>query len=226
MLLRYESLLDYCFKCGRLGHILDECTKEVNVRDLSSEDNRRLGAWISVVSPPKRPFIGTGRTNKRIWGKLKGFGGSISKYENHRSLQTNWRERTTTCVANDPGGQSKDAWGLCIFALTTRIISHILGKRKFLTCFYGGQSKEKRSKEETWAKRNIFSVDNDVEILKYPDDSLAVIDDDISKSKAISPMTLVKFEKAVFGGVTIGFEAGKQRDNEKDERRIGNSKKN
>ncbi|KAK0606584.1 hypothetical protein LWI29_001101 [Acer saccharum] len=108
MLLRYESLLDYCFKCGRLGHILDECTKEVNVRDLSSEDNRRLGAWISVVSPPKRPFIGTGRTNKRIWGKLKGFGGSISKYENHRSLQTNWRERTTTCVANDPGGRSKD----------------------------------------------------------------------------------------------------------------------
>ncbi|KAK4840789.1 hypothetical protein QYF36_019861 [Acer negundo] len=96
-----------------------------------------------------------------------------------------------------------------------------LGKRKFLTYFDGGQSNEKQSKEETWAKRNTFSTDNDVEILKYPNDSLAFI---ISKFQAISPTTLVKFEKAVLGGIAASFEAGKQRDNEKGH--LGNSKKN
>ncbi|KAK2638577.1 hypothetical protein Ddye_026372 [Dipteronia dyeriana] len=57
MLLQYERILDYCFKCGCLGHVLDECTEEVNVRYFSSEANRRLRAWLCAVSPPKRSFI-------------------------------------------------------------------------------------------------------------------------------------------------------------------------
>ncbi|KAK4840249.1 hypothetical protein QYF36_024925 [Acer negundo] len=89
-----------------------------------------------------------------------------------------------------------------------------------------GQLKEKRSKDETWAKKNTFSVDNDIEILKYLDNSPAVIDDDILKSQAISSTTLVKFEKAALGCVAAGFKAGKQRDNEKDEGHLVNSKKN
>ncbi|KAK1554283.1 hypothetical protein Q3G72_010086 [Acer saccharum] len=46
MLLRYERLMDYCFRCDRLGHGMDECVALLEEdRDVSSAANRKLAIW-------------------------------------------------------------------------------------------------------------------------------------------------------------------------------------
>ncbi|KAK0592160.1 hypothetical protein LWI29_014327 [Acer saccharum] len=54
ILLRYERLLDYCFKCSRLGHSMRECTDIGDIKDVTSEANMRLNVWLRTVSPPKK----------------------------------------------------------------------------------------------------------------------------------------------------------------------------
>ncbi|KAI9154357.1 hypothetical protein LWI28_024969 [Acer negundo] len=41
ILLRYERLLNYCFKCSRLGNMMEECTDEEFKEEMLSEANRR-----------------------------------------------------------------------------------------------------------------------------------------------------------------------------------------
>ncbi|KAK3189422.1 hypothetical protein Dsin_028983 [Dipteronia sinensis] len=60
MLLRYEILLDYCFGCGRIGHIADECSDEENLKEVPSEATRSLHVWLRATSSPKWPFMGRG----------------------------------------------------------------------------------------------------------------------------------------------------------------------
>ncbi|KAK3211953.1 hypothetical protein Dsin_016659 [Dipteronia sinensis] len=54
MLLRCERLLDYCFKCGRLGHALRECMEPGEEAVSITEAQMRLNTWLRAVSPPKR----------------------------------------------------------------------------------------------------------------------------------------------------------------------------
>ncbi|KAK1552012.1 hypothetical protein Q3G72_008886 [Acer saccharum] len=62
MLLRYERLMDYCFKCDKLGHVMDECVVEVDEeRNVLTEASRKLAVWLRASSPPKRIFRGPGR---------------------------------------------------------------------------------------------------------------------------------------------------------------------
>ncbi|KAK1578057.1 hypothetical protein Q3G72_027165 [Acer saccharum] len=66
MLLRYERLMVYCFRCDKLGHVMDECTMEVEVeveeeREVSSATSRKLAVWLRASSPPKRSFRGSAR---------------------------------------------------------------------------------------------------------------------------------------------------------------------
>ncbi|KAK3228649.1 hypothetical protein Dsin_000530 [Dipteronia sinensis] len=76
MLLRYERLLDFCFKCSRLGHILGECPNMGAQGDVLTDANRKLAVWIRAVSPPKQTYMGHGRGDSRSWGKNNGFEGS------------------------------------------------------------------------------------------------------------------------------------------------------
>ncbi|TXG61090.1 hypothetical protein EZV62_012453 [Acer yangbiense] len=46
MLLRYERLPYYCFKCGRLSHTMIECSMEGEERNVKLEASLRLGMWL------------------------------------------------------------------------------------------------------------------------------------------------------------------------------------
>ncbi|KAI9156509.1 hypothetical protein LWI28_007792 [Acer negundo] len=47
MFLHYERLMDYCFRCDRLGHDMDECVALLEEdRDVSSNANRKLTVWL------------------------------------------------------------------------------------------------------------------------------------------------------------------------------------
>ncbi|KAK3192989.1 hypothetical protein Dsin_024299 [Dipteronia sinensis] len=75
MLLRYERLFDYCFRCGRVGHILDECVHEDVILEVSSEATRKLRVWLRAASPPKQSFMGVGRMGRVVvhgWEMYKG----------------------------------------------------------------------------------------------------------------------------------------------------------
>ncbi|KAK3194243.1 hypothetical protein Dsin_025553 [Dipteronia sinensis] len=62
MILRYEMLMDYCFRCDRIGHVMDECIRNVDVdRNVFTEANRKLAVWLHASSPSKRSFRGLGR---------------------------------------------------------------------------------------------------------------------------------------------------------------------
>ncbi|KAK3219547.1 hypothetical protein Dsin_013517 [Dipteronia sinensis] len=52
MLLRYERLQDYYFKCSRVGHPLRDCV-ELGKKD-TIETMARLNVWLRTESPPKR----------------------------------------------------------------------------------------------------------------------------------------------------------------------------
>ncbi|TXG48177.1 hypothetical protein EZV62_027471 [Acer yangbiense] len=69
MLLRYERLLDFCFKCSRLGHSMRECIEVRDVKEVTSEANVRLNIWLRAVSPSKR-FPGRNKGfDQGSWGR-------------------------------------------------------------------------------------------------------------------------------------------------------------
>ncbi|KAK0589625.1 hypothetical protein LWI29_016467 [Acer saccharum] len=87
MLLRYERLQDYCFKCSRLGHSFNECKEPEEGKEATIEAMARLNVWLRIESPPKR-FNHRNRPFKRqSWGNQGG-----SSY--NRADQGNWRSGT------------------------------------------------------------------------------------------------------------------------------------
>ncbi|KAK3230768.1 hypothetical protein Dsin_002649 [Dipteronia sinensis] len=48
MLLQYERLLDFCFQCSRLGHVIGECTDTVAKGQMLSDAKRSLVVWIQA----------------------------------------------------------------------------------------------------------------------------------------------------------------------------------
>ncbi|KAK1586989.1 hypothetical protein Q3G72_008332 [Acer saccharum] len=105
MLLRYEWLMDYCFRCDRIGHVMDECMVEIEVeRDVSSAISKKLAVWLRASSPLKRSFRGSGRTESGNWGKSQGEGGSrLVTYDNRRSSKM-WRGKRPVANADVIGG--------------------------------------------------------------------------------------------------------------------------
>ncbi|TXG62563.1 hypothetical protein EZV62_009557 [Acer yangbiense] len=92
MLLRYERVPDFCYKCNRLGHTLGECTVPGDNKEVTKEANIRLCNWMRTTSPPKNHFYGKGngrlQQGRRDWREGGyGFSGPRDVSRN----QDNWR---------------------------------------------------------------------------------------------------------------------------------------
>ncbi|TXG66747.1 hypothetical protein EZV62_008022 [Acer yangbiense] len=92
MLLRYERLQDYCFKCSRLGHQFKECSEPGDGKEATTEAMARLNVWLRTESPPKRFNQRNGPFNRRSWVPQ----GSNSS---SRSDQGNWRQGARSGLA-------------------------------------------------------------------------------------------------------------------------------
>ncbi|TXG72260.1 hypothetical protein EZV62_000839 [Acer yangbiense] len=53
MLLRYERLLDYCFRCSKLGHSMRDCSETGDGKEGTTEAQLRLNVWLHSESPSK-----------------------------------------------------------------------------------------------------------------------------------------------------------------------------
>ncbi|KAK2665571.1 hypothetical protein Ddye_004145 [Dipteronia dyeriana] len=58
-LLRYERLLDNCFKCSWLGHSMRDCTEAGLLNEATSEVNLRLNVWLRTKLSGEELFSGT-----------------------------------------------------------------------------------------------------------------------------------------------------------------------
>ncbi|TXG61249.1 hypothetical protein EZV62_012612 [Acer yangbiense] len=68
MLLRYERLQDYCFKCSRLGHQLKDCSELGDGKEATTEAMARLNVWLRTESPPKRFNHRSSPFERKSWG--------------------------------------------------------------------------------------------------------------------------------------------------------------
>ncbi|KAK0607213.1 hypothetical protein LWI29_011412 [Acer saccharum] len=86
MLLRYERLQDYCFKCSRLGHSFNDCIEPGPGKEATTEAMARLNVWLRTDSPPKGVNYRQGSFERQNWGNKGGRPFS-------RADQGNWRVR-------------------------------------------------------------------------------------------------------------------------------------
>ncbi|KAB2601993.1 hypothetical protein D8674_002998 [Pyrus ussuriensis x Pyrus communis] len=85
---RYERLQDFCYKCGRIGHINTECSAE-----MSGEGEVAYGEWIKappireVVIPTRVECVGRGE--RRQAGAVRGLGFTAAQNQGNKK----WRRR-------------------------------------------------------------------------------------------------------------------------------------
>ncbi|TXG60956.1 hypothetical protein EZV62_012319 [Acer yangbiense] len=91
MLLRYERLQDYCFKCKRIGHGIREYSLEGDIREVTSEANYRLCMWLCTRSLPKKMQNRFGRQENVNTGTYMGSHGVKENRVNHGRSQEFWR---------------------------------------------------------------------------------------------------------------------------------------
>ncbi|KAK0583918.1 hypothetical protein LWI29_005055 [Acer saccharum] len=72
MLLRYERLQDFCFKCSMLGHSLRDCPDYGDGKEVITEAQLRLNVWLRSESPPKRFNNRNASAGRRSWGNQSG----------------------------------------------------------------------------------------------------------------------------------------------------------
>ncbi|KAK3221554.1 hypothetical protein Dsin_008585 [Dipteronia sinensis] len=109
MPLHYERLLDYYFKCGCLGQIMDGCLMVNTHNNISLDETRKLGVWLQAVSPPKQSSMGNGRFRNKNLNKSKNFGGSRTETGTIGRFDDNWRRKTFVMVHESDGRNKKES---------------------------------------------------------------------------------------------------------------------
>ncbi|TXG57182.1 hypothetical protein EZV62_018495 [Acer yangbiense] len=84
MLLWYERLQDYCFKCSKLGHSLRDCPDQGDEKEVTTEAQLRLNVWLHSKSPPTH-------FNHRNDPHRRRIGGYQGGNSNNGVGQGNWR---------------------------------------------------------------------------------------------------------------------------------------
>ncbi|TXG73161.1 hypothetical protein EZV62_001740 [Acer yangbiense] len=113
MLLRYERLQDYCFKCRRIGHGIRDCPVEGDIKEVMSEANYRLCMWLRTGSPPKKPQNRFGRHDNMSRGNQMVTYSSKNNRMNHGRLQDHWRNPKGISKGKAgvrKGSSSKSSW--------------------------------------------------------------------------------------------------------------------
>ncbi|KAK0576386.1 hypothetical protein LWI29_016639 [Acer saccharum] len=100
MLLRYERLQDFCFKCSKLGHSLRDCTEPGEGNEAISKAQLRLNVWLRSESPLKRFNHWNSPSGSRSWGNQRG-------KPNINSGRGNWRSGSTWNRSEDGGSERR-----------------------------------------------------------------------------------------------------------------------
>ncbi|KAK2661907.1 hypothetical protein Ddye_000481 [Dipteronia dyeriana] len=90
MLLRYERLQEYCFKCKRIGHGIRDCPVDGDNKEVMSKNNYRLCMWLRTGSPPKKPQNHFGRHEFLSSGNYVGTHNTKDSRLNNGRLQDCW----------------------------------------------------------------------------------------------------------------------------------------